>query len=94
MKVVDPSRKVFRTISLSFVGLWIYAALRPQKKKKKKLKKTRRNMERKIVHLTLNLECVLLPLSTPPPPQSPRKEKEKTVKNVLSNKLPDFITVK
>ena len=48
-------------------------------------------MERKIVHLTLNLECVLLPLSTP---QSPRKEKEKTVKNVLSNKLPDFITVK
>ena len=92
MKVVDPSRKVFRTISLSFVGLWIYAALRPQKKKKKKKKKkTRRNMERKIVHLTLNLECVLLPLSTP---QSPRKEKEKTVKNVLSNKLPDFITVK
>ena len=60
----------------------------------KKKKKTKENAEKHGKKERPSNSQFGMRVTPPLYPQSPRKEKEKTVKNVLSNKLPDFITVK
>ena len=79
MKVVDPSRKVFRTISLSFVGLWIYAALRPQKKKKKTKENAEKHGKKDCPSNSQFGMRVTPPLYPPVPTERKRKDSEKCV---------------